>query len=364
MTDRARIGVIGAGWWATSYHLPALAHHPHADIVGVADIDGNKAEKAARKHGVPAWFTDHRALLDLGVDGVVVATPHDTHFPLSRDALDAGADVLVEKPMVLKADHARELVALARTRARRLHVGYPFLYTRHAQELRQLIEGGMLGNVLMATGLFATSVLPLYRGVSVSSLHATEDTLWAAKEDTYCDPGRGGGQLLSQVTHCASLLLYLTGLRPRTVFGEWNSYDTRVDVWDGIVFKAESGAVATIASTGTVAMHERRVEEYRLFGGGGHALLDTAAGRLRVESYDGQLLEPDPLGPDEIYPAHAPATRLVDSIVHDEPVLASGELGLLTVELLAAAQSSFETGRASTLELDEPLIGTTTTEKR
>jgi predicted dehydrogenase len=356
VSGRARIGVVGTGWWATSYHLPTLAEHPHAEIVGVADLDQHKAEAAAERYGVRHWFGDHRALLDLGLDGVVVATPHTTHFSLTRDALAAGADVLVEKPMVIEADEARELVRVARRLGRRLHVGYPFPYTRHAQALRSLVEDGALGHLLTSTGLFATSVLPLYRGVIDQPMHVSEGTLWPTGENTYSDPDLGGGQLLTQVTHCASLLLYLTGWRPRTVFAQASSFDTRVDVWNGIVFNTEAGAVATIASTGTVALHERRVEQYRLFGSEGQAVLDTAAGTLRVDLNDGETIEPPPLGPDEIYPAQAPARRLVDAIVDDEPVIVPGELGLLTVELLAAARSSSRSDQPVTLELDETLL--------
>jgi predicted dehydrogenase len=356
MTRRARVGVIGTGWWATSYHLPTLAQHPHAELVGVADVDARKAEEAARLHGIPRWFDDHRSLLELGLDAVVVATPHDTHFALARDALEAGADVLVEKPMVIEPEDARELVRLARRLGLRLHVGYPFPYTPHARALRGLVEEGALGELLTATGLFATSVLPLYRGVIDGAMHVSAGTLWPTGASTYSAPELGGGQLLTQVTHCASLLLHLTGWQPRLVFAQASNYDTRVDVWDGLVFRTESGAVGTIASTGTVALHECRVEQYRLFGSEGQAVLDTAAGTLRVDLYEGKTLEPSPLQPEEIYPARAPATRLVDAFVGDEPVLVPGELGLLTVELLAAARESSAGDTAVTLELDEALL--------
>jgi predicted dehydrogenase len=360
VSARARIAVIGAGWWSTSHHLPALARHPRADIVAVVDTDAGKAEEAARRNGVPAALTDHRAALELDLDGVVVATPHDTHFPLARDALEAGADVLVEKPMVIEPEHGRELVRLAQQRGRRLHVGYPFPHTRHAQLLSELVAEGRLGTVLTATGVFATSVLPLYRGTVDSTMHVSDSTLWPTGRETYSSPSRGGGQLLTQVTHCASLLLFLSGLRPRSVFCHSDRYDTSVDVWDGIVFKSAGGAVGTIASTGTVADHEQRVEEYRLFGSEGQASLDTHAGTLRVDLYkEPRRIEPPSLEVHEIYPADAPATRLVDAIVDDAPVVATGELGLLTVELLAAARASSEAAAPVTLELDEALITAT-----
>ena len=162
--DRARIGVIGTGWWSTFAHLPSLSSYPDADVIGVADVDQAKAQQAADRFGVPRAFGDHLALLDLKPDGVVIATPHHTHYQLVKDALEAGCDVMVEKPMVVDPAHGRELVAIANERGRNLHVGYPYPYTRHNRLLRETIAAGELGDILFATSLFATSVLDFYRG--------------------------------------------------------------------------------------------------------------------------------------------------------------------------------------------------------
>ena len=148
-------------------------------------------------------------------------------------------------------------------------------------------------------------------------MDVSEGTLWPTDSETYSNPARGGGQLLTQVTHCASLLLFLTGLRPQSVFCHSDVFDTPVDVWDGIVFKSSGGAVGTIASTGTVIDHERRVEEYRLFGSAGQALLDTRADCASTFTTSSARSSLRRSNRHEIYPAHAPATRLVDAIVSD-----------------------------------------------
>ena len=339
-----RVGVIGAGWWATSVHLPALLAHKDADVVGVADVAPTRAEVAATRFGVTHAFTDHRDLLALDLDAVVVATPNHAHFEPARDALDAGADVLVEKPMVVSVDEGRELVALAERQGRLLHVGYPFPYTRHCRKLAELVTLGELGEVLLATSLFATSVLPLYRGVIDDPMTVSEGTLWPTGEATYSDPLRGGGQLQTQVTHAASTLLFLTGMEPSDVCAQASTYDTTVDVWDSVSFKTTTGAIATIASTGTVADHAQRVEEYRLFGSLGQASLSTSAGTLSHVQYGGPLSTERPLDEGEIYPSDAPARRLVDAFLGREPVHVGGDLGLRTVELLSAAERAAHSG--------------------
>jgi predicted dehydrogenase len=346
--DRARIGVIGTGWWSTFAHLPSLSTYPDADVVGVADLDQSKAQQAADRFGVPNAFGDHRALLDVKPDGVVIATPHHTHYQLVKDALEAGCDVMVEKPMVIDPAHGRGLVALAKERGRNLHVGYPYPYTRHNRLLRETIVAGVLGDILFATSLFATSVLDFYRGNT--EMTGNRETMWGPGRDTYSDPARGGGQMLTQVTHSASLLFHLTGLRPSAVHAFTDTYDVNVDVWDAVAFRTSGGSAGTVASTGTVPFTQKTIEEIRIFGSGGHAQVDTTRGTLTVHRNDGSIHEEPPLTDEERYPMYQTSRQLVDTILGRSPVLVSGELGLLTVEFLAAALESAKTGQSVTLE--------------
>jgi predicted dehydrogenase len=342
--ERARIGVIGTGWWATAAHLPGLTAHPDAEIVGVADLDLAKARRTADHFGVARAFGDHRDLLALEPDGVVVVTPHDTHFALVRDALLAGCDVLVEKPMVIESAHALELVDLARTQGRNLHVGYPYPRTRHNRLLRDLIRNGELGRILFATSLFATQPHHLYQGNTVVTDTPIAGAIWWPGKDTYSDPARGGGQLLTQVTHSASLLFFLTGLRPAAVHAFTDNYDTRVDVWDAVNFRTADGAVGSVASTGTVPLTQKTLEEIRIFGSAGHAEVDTTRGTLTIYFAGGAVREEPPLTADERYPMQKTSQHLVDVILGRAEPLVTGDLGLLTVEFLAAARESSKTG--------------------
>jgi len=350
MSDqRARIGVIGTGWWSTFAHLPSLSAYPDAELIGVADVDRSKARQAAERFNAGQAFGDHLELLALKPDGVVIATPHHTHFELARDALLAGADVMIEKPMVVDPAHGRDLVALAREQGRTIHMGYPYPFTRHCRLLHDLIQAGDLGEILFTTGLFATSVLEFYRGLTAYAGEPEAGAMWAPGTDTYSDPARGGGQMLTQVTHEASLMFHLTGLRPTRVHAFTDTFGTKVDVWDAIAFTTASGASGTVASTGTVPRTQSVVEEYRIFGSEGHALLSTSTGTLSIHFNDGTTREEAPLRAEERYPLHQTSRQLVDTILGRSPAHVTGELGLLTVEFLAAALESARTGQVVTL---------------
>lgn len=115
-----RVAVIGAGHLGT-YHARIYSSLPHAHLVGVVDIIPERAEALASETGCrPAAH-----LRDLPpVEAVSVATPTSTHLEVSRDALQRGCHVLVEKPLAPSVDEGRELVAAAEAKGLILGVGY------------------------------------------------------------------------------------------------------------------------------------------------------------------------------------------------------------------------------------------------
>lgn len=154
-----RIAVIGAGQWGRN-----LVANLHALGALAAVAEGNEAirnELAVRFPGI-ALYADHRELLEsdslakgeatagvnrADVAGVVVATPVPTHFAIARDAILAGKDVFVEKPLTLSLVEARDLVAMAQERGRVLMVGHLLLYQPAIQWIAAFLGSGGLGQV-------------------------------------------------------------------------------------------------------------------------------------------------------------------------------------------------------------------------
>jgi predicted dehydrogenase len=117
----ARVAVIGAGYLGR-FHAQKYAALPQVELVGVADPDPAAREGVARELGCAA-FASHRELLGR-VDAVSVVTPTPLHHLIARDFLEAGAHVLVEKPISVTVEEARELVDTAARRGRVLQVGH------------------------------------------------------------------------------------------------------------------------------------------------------------------------------------------------------------------------------------------------
>jgi len=138
---RTRAGVVGAGHMGR-YHALVYAELWDVDLVGVADIDADRAAAVARHFDTRA-FADHRDLVGQ-VDVVSVAVPTEQHFHVARDLLEAGVAVLVEKPIAPTLEEARELFATARRSGAALQVGHVERFNGAVQELRKIVERPIL----------------------------------------------------------------------------------------------------------------------------------------------------------------------------------------------------------------------------
>jgi predicted dehydrogenase len=138
---RIRAGVVGVGHMG-QYHARVYAELWDVDLVGVADIDHDRAAAVARHYDTRA-FGDHRDLIGR-VDVVSVAVPTEQHFHVARDLLEAGVGVLVEKPMTPTLEEAQELFAVARRCGAVLQVGHVERFNGAVQELRKIVERPIL----------------------------------------------------------------------------------------------------------------------------------------------------------------------------------------------------------------------------
>lgn len=98
--SKLRVGVLGAGAWAKSAHIPGWQRDPRCEVVAICDVKGERAQDFARHFSIPEATDDWQALIsrpDIDVIDVVTAT--HAHFELAWEALQAGKHVLCEKPV-------------------------------------------------------------------------------------------------------------------------------------------------------------------------------------------------------------------------------------------------------------------------
>lgn len=341
MSKKARIGVIGAGWWAARVHLPNIASHPHADLVGICDADIDRAKKAQELFGAKMATSSYDELLGQDLDAVLVATPHNAHFAPAKAALDAGADVLIEKPMTLDPTEAWELVRLAKSKNRNLHMGYTFPHSVHVQEVRQKIAGGYIGKVRFATGLFTGNIAPLYSGNV--EVQAEEGAPFISRATTYSAKKSGGGQLYTQTTHPVSTLLFMLDVEAKSVKGNLDN-SGEVDQSNSLIFSDDSQYICTVSSSGLMVDHSYRMEEYRVIGDEGFFQLDTRTGNLISQRKGEQIKVHEKISEYDANPIKGPSSSLITTALGMTEVVASGELGARTVDILDGCKRSSEIG--------------------
>jgi len=343
---RSRIGVIGAGWWATFAHIPAIKSHPDAQLVAVQSRDRAKAEKIARDFGATYACTRLEEMLALKeLDAVIVATTPNVHFAQAKAALERGLHVLIEKPMTFTVNEAQELIETAARKKLQLLISCPWHFTAHGIEARRLIQAGALGEIKMISVLMTNPVDKLLRGVNTTPTHGMDKVYVAPGKGSYSDPTvAGGGQIFCQVSHAAAYLTFLTGLRPAEVYARFDRDGSPNDIYNALTLTLENGALVNIASTAATPLCERNYE-VRVFGAKAILQLELWRGVMTLIDFTDQRTEFEPLAPSEIYPSHAPALNFVEAILSRKPNGSPGELGLAAMEIIEAACDSARTNR-------------------
>jgi len=343
---KIHIGVIGAGWWATSAHIPAIKSHPAAELVAVQSRERAKAERIARDFGAKHACTTVEELLAIkDLDAVVVASTPNVHFAQAKAALESGRHVLLEKPMTFTAGEARELVELAAEKKLQLVMSCPWHYTRHGIEAQRLIRAGALGEIKMISVLMTNPIDKLLRGINTSPTHGMENVYVEPRHGSYNDPAiAGGGQIYCQVSHAAAYLTFLTGLRPAEVFARFDRDGSPNDIYNALTITLENGALVSLASTGATPLTERNYE-VRVFGSRAILQLELWRGTMTMIDFADQRTEFQPLVDGEIYPSQSPALNFIEVILGRAANGSPGGLGLASMEIIEAACESAQTGR-------------------
>ena len=286
------------------------------------------------------------ALVGAGWFGRLAAIPavsQTAHHRVCAQALSGGLHVLVEKPLALSAHDAWELVDLAVARNLVLMVGETFHFTSVSQQVREVVMSGRLGDLVQVAGTFNSHTARLFAGASA---------LPDGRGGGYADPAlAGGGQGHTQVSHLAGLALWTCGESVDGVFAYLDQRGLRVDLVDAIVARLSGGGSLCLSATGTMPSGHPPRNRLEYYGTTGFLVHDLAAATATVGLPD-QPVEEIELEPGEAtYPLEAPARQFADLINGVEVEnLAPGESAARAVELLDAAYRSAADGRVVVVE--------------
>ncbi len=153
MTERLRVGVIGAGAIVQVAHLPVLRRLKEVEVVAVCDFDLRKARVVADRFSIKDAFADIEEVLQYEeLDILVICTPNHLHESHILAALSRGLHVLVEKPLATSVDSAKRIKTAVRKADRVLMVGMNHRYRPDVQIVRGFVQSGELGAIESVRG--------------------------------------------------------------------------------------------------------------------------------------------------------------------------------------------------------------------
>ncbi len=190
-----RWGVLGVANIATTTAIPAFQDVGNAVVAGIASRDGTRARAAAAALGIPHAFSSYEALIESpDIDAVYVPLPNHLHRPWAIAALEAGKDVLVEKPIGLSAAEATEIAGVAARTGRRAMEGFMYRFHPQWSTVHDLVQEGRLGELRLVASWFS------YPPNDPSNVRYR--------------PGWGGGALLDVGCYCVNVSRWILGTEP------------------------------------------------------------------------------------------------------------------------------------------------------
>ena len=195
---KLKTAIIGTGFMG-KVHAEGVRRLGNVEIAGVAASSDSKAKAFGESIGVERTTGDYKTLLaDKTIEAVHVLTPNVLHYPMCKEALQAGKHVLCEKPFTMSAVEARDLVKLAKKKGLANCIEHNLRYYPVVQQIRRMIEGGELGEILIVQGTYSQDWL-LY------------DTDWNWRIES-----KSNGKLRAMGdigSHWMDMIQHLTGMR-------------------------------------------------------------------------------------------------------------------------------------------------------
>jgi predicted dehydrogenase len=154
-----KFGIIGCGY-VFDHYMATLARHPGLEIAGVADIDAARLKQATDFYGLRAYDSVAALLADPDVPIIANFTSIESHYAVSKAALEAGKHVYSEKPLVMELDQARELMELARSKGLHLSSAPSNALGATSQTMWKVVADGAVGDVRLVYAEFDDN--PIY----------------------------------------------------------------------------------------------------------------------------------------------------------------------------------------------------------
>ena len=284
MAEKLRVGVIGAGRWSKSAHLPGFQRSPHCDVVAICDLNEDLARDAAASFDIESVYTDYEKLLAReDIDVIDVCTrggigDKDNHAPLAFAAVEAGKHCLCEKPVAHDYRETWRAHEIAQSQGLKTKVGLTFRYAPSMQYMRDLIAEGFVGEPYIFNGYEQNSqfISPSQPVTKVDLIPETErDEIKVSSIEGYGAPIIDLS-LWFMDSPLKSLVGLLYNFVPFRTMPDGRRIRTNIDDGDVYIGEYQGGGFCTIQSS-YVTVNSYPGLEARMYGSGGALLCRLGA---------------------------------------------------------------------------------------
>lgn len=324
------VGVVGLGYWGPNL-MRALSRIPEVRLKYGCDLDEARRSQQERLYPETRFTWDFEELLaDDELDAVVVASPVPTHAELARQALLAGKDVFVEKPLTLSPADAEQLVKLAAERERILMVGHLLEYHPAVSRLKEIVSSGELGEIFYVYA----------HRLNLGIIRQNENALW------------------SLGPHDLSVAMYLLGQEPIEARAIGRSYLN--NGVEDVVFASLQFADGKVAHFHMSWLDPHKERKITVVGSDKMAVFDDMARDEKLKIYDKGVQKPEfesygeyiSLRFGDITVPHLPndeplkleCSHFVECVTQRKQPISDGYDGLRVVRALDALHRSLDLG--------------------
>lgn len=353
MSRKLRAGVIGLGMGCN--HVSGYREHPEIELVAVADIDSVRLEERGRKQlsVMNCYSTAAEMLKKEKLDIVSVAVPNVSHKDLTIAALNAGANVLCEKPMAMNAKEAEEMLAVAKKKKRKLGINFSYRFAPQSKAMKELVDGGSLGDIYYAHSTwFRRRGIP---GLGMGNFNSPG----AAGRWFFDKKFSGGGPLIDLGVHRLDFALWMMGYpEPEWVLGSTYSQlgpDIAKKTGDKYtvedlacaMIKFKNGATLNLEASWASNVKENEIMSTRLLGDkGGVFQYNLNEGYTFAIDYSYELngIQYDAQPHNPIQNCRSSYYTFADAVVNGKPFLVAPEEGITVMRILDAIYVSAKKG--------------------
>ncbi len=335
---KLKVAVVGCGIFG-KFHADTYCEYEKTELVAVCDIDEERARETAEKFGASTYTTDFKEIAENPhIEAVSIATPDFAHLEPVLAMLEAGKNVLVEKPMATKAEDARKMIKTAKEKGLRIMTDYHNRFSPVFLQTKEAIDAGEIGKPVMVYSRLANTRYVPFKMLS-----------WSGKT----------GPQWFLLPHTVDIIRWLISQEPRQVYAVGSRKylkEKGVDAYDAIqaIVKFDE-AFATFETAWILPESWPSVIDFVANIVGTEGKIDLDVGNTGINISGEKFSYPSYIGQQNAHGRRVgffrlPIMHFVDRVLDGQEMVIKPEDGFIATAVIEAMEKSIASGQPEEVE--------------